>query len=216
MHRALLPSGHESSHKTSDEIFRPADDNPSSYYCIKTHVQLTFHYMGTIKITHYQSPAGEMLLGTYGDRLCMCDWAIEKRRLTIDRRICRRLDAKYEYGSSYVIRQAIMELDEYFNGKRHDFSVPLMFTGTEFQCRVWTELNKIPYGTTITYGELARRIGNPNAVRAVASANASNPLSIFVPCHRVIGRDNKLTGYAGGLAAKQLLLEIEAQTAGRC
>lgn len=165
-------------------------------------------------ITRYQSPVGRMILGSYGDRLCICDWAVEKRRGTIDRRIRRHLHARYEDGTSDVTRRAIVELDEYFGGRRRDFTVPVVFTGSEFQCRVWTELMRIPYGTTVSYGELARRIGNPKAVRAVASANATNPISILVPCHRVIGSDHRLTGYGGGLDAKRELLTLEARVAG--
>lgn len=150
-----------------------------------------------------------MILGSFGDELCICDWAVEKHRGTIDRRIKRHLNAEFETGSSAVIDQTIQELDEYFSGKRKVFDIPVRFTGSEFQCAVWSELMKIPYGTTISYAELARRIGNPKAVRAVASANATNPISIFVPCHRVIGSNHKLTGYGGGLPAKQGLLELE-------
>lgn len=150
-----------------------------------------------------------MILGSYGDKLCMCDWYIEKRRDSIDRRICHHLKAEYEDGTSEVILETIKQLNEYFAGKRKEFSIPLIFSGTPFQCRVWTELMKIPYGTTISYAELARRIDNPKAVRAVASANATNPISILVPCHRVIGSDHKLTGYGGGLETKQKLLELE-------
>lgn len=170
--------------------------------------------MGKILIKRYQSPVGEMILGSYGDKLCMCDWAVEQRRGTIDRRICRHLHAEYEEGDSEIINQTIAQLDEYFAGKRRVFSIPVVFTGSQFQCAVWSELMKIPYGTTISYAELARRINNPGAVRAVASANAMNPISIFVPCHRVIGSDHKLTGYGGGLDAKRGLLALEAQTTG--
>ena len=165
--------------------------------------------METIKITRYQSPVGEMLVGSYGDKLCICDWVVEKRRGTIDRRIQRHLNAKYEEGTSDIIERAIGELEEYFAGHRKIFDIPVVFTGSEFQCTVWEELMKIPYGTTISYGELARCIHNPKAVRAVASANATNPISIFVPCHRVIGSNHKLTGYGGGLDAKKGLLELE-------
>ena len=170
--------------------------------------------MEAIKITRYQSPVGEMIIGSYRDKLCICDWAVEKRRGTIDRRIQRHLNASYEEGTSKVIERAISQLDEYFAGNRTTFSVPVAFTGSEFQCAVWTELMTIPYGSTISYGELARRIKNPKAVRAVASANATNPISIFVPCHRVIGSNHKLTGYGGGLDAKQRLLELESRASG--
>ena len=170
--------------------------------------------METIKTTRYLSPAGEMILGSLGDRLCLCDWAAEKRLSATERRICRHLGAKYEEGMSETIRLAMTQLDDYFAGHRRTFTVPLLQAGTGFQCRVWAELSKTAYGTTISYAELARRTGNPKAVRAVASANAANPISIFVPCHRVIGSDNRLTGYAGGVAAKQLLLALEARLSG--
>ncbi|MCM1532401.1 MAG: methylated-DNA--[protein]-cysteine S-methyltransferase [Bacteroides sp.] len=170
--------------------------------------------METILIVRYQSPAGEMIIGSFGDKLCICDWVAGKRRGTIDRRICRHLNAVYKDGTSTVIKTAIAQLDEYFAGKRKAFTIPLVFTGSEFQGKVWSELLKIPYGRTVSYAEVARRIGNPKAVRAVASANATNPISIFVPCHRVIGSNHKLTGYGGGLEAKQELLSLEARVCG--
>lgn len=171
--------------------------------------------MEKIKVVRYNSPAGKIIIGSWGNKLCICDWDVEKRRFAIDRRICRCLNAEIEEGTSDLIISVVGQLDEYFCGKRKEFSIPVVFTGTDFQCRVWDELMKIPYGTTISYAELARRIDNPKAVRAVASANAMNPISIIVPCHRVIGSDHKLTGYVGGLAAKRKLLELEARVAGK-
>jgi methylated-DNA-[protein]-cysteine S-methyltransferase len=101
------------------------------------------------------------------------------------------------------------QLEEYFRGTRRTFDVPLAPRGTPFQLRVWAELVKIPYGTTISYGELARRLGDPNLTRAVGAANGANPISILVPCHRVIGTNGSLVGYAGGLDLKRALLELE-------
>ncbi|GHD73527.1 methylated-DNA--[protein]-cysteine S-methyltransferase [Vogesella fluminis] len=101
------------------------------------------------------------------------------------------------------------QLQEYENGQRRDFSVPLAAEGTPFQQRVWAELLRIPFGTTISYGELAQRIGAPGAARAVGRANATNPIALIVPCHRVIGASGKLTGYAGGLPLKAALLQFE-------
>jgi methylated-DNA-[protein]-cysteine S-methyltransferase len=101
------------------------------------------------------------------------------------------------------------QLDEFFAGKRRTFDFPLAPKGTEFQKRVWAELVKIPFGETISYGELAKRVGNPNASRAVGRANATNPIALIVPCHRVIGTNGKLTGYAGGLDLKDKLLTWE-------
>jgi len=169
--------------------------------------------METIKISRYPSPVGEIIIGSYDSKLCICDWAVKKHS-SIYQRIQRYLNTRYEEGTSAVIEQAIGELDEYFAGHRKTFDIPIVFTGSEFQCTVWKELMKIPYSTTISYGELARRIRNPKAVRAVASANAANPISIFVPCHRVIGSNNKLTGYRGGLDAKKRLLELEHSKTG--
>ncbi|HVT05545.1 MAG TPA: methylated-DNA--[protein]-cysteine S-methyltransferase [Thermoanaerobaculia bacterium] len=104
------------------------------------------------------------------------------------------------------------QLDEYFSGSRRSFDLDISSQiGTPFQRRVWRELQNIPYGSTITYSELAARIARPTAVRAVGSANGANPLCIVIPCHRVIGSNGKLTGYGGGLERKRALLELEAK-----
>ena len=109
-----------------------------------------------------------------------------------------------------LIRLSMIQLDEYFSGKRKSFDIAVAPQGTEFQRRVWKTLTALPYGEMATYGELARRVGNPNAVRAVGAANGRTPISIVIPCHRVIGADGSLTGYAGGLARKAALLRLEA------
>jgi methylated-DNA-[protein]-cysteine S-methyltransferase len=111
-----------------------------------------------------------------------------------------------EPGMDAVLAQAVEELTDYFAGRRHDFDLPRSPIGTAFQRTVWDELVRVPCGETVSYGELARRIGRPTAVRAVARANATNPIGIVVPCHRVIGSNGTLTGYAGGLDRKQWLL----------
>ena len=110
--------------------------------------------------------------------------------------------------------EAKRQLREYFDGTRRDFDLPLAPVGTEFQRRVWDELRRIPYGETVSYGELARRIGQPTASRAVGAANGRNPLAIVVPCHRVIGADGALTGYGGGLPVKETLLAHERNRGG--
>ena len=107
------------------------------------------------------------------------------------------------------LRFARMQLDEYFAGKRQHFELPLHPVGTAFQLMVWQALRRIPYGVTISYAELARRIGKPQAMRAVGAANGRNPLPIVVPCHRVIGADGSLTGFGGGLPIKRHLLDLE-------
>ncbi len=101
------------------------------------------------------------------------------------------------------------QLHEYFSGQRRSFDVPLAMDGTAFERLVWRALQDIPYGTTVSYGEIARRVGQPSAARAVGLANARNPISVIVPCHRVIGANGTLTGYGGGLERKRLLLELE-------
>lgn len=165
--------------------------------------------MEPIIISPYQSPCGEITLGSFADRLCLCDWNMEKRRTTIDQRLQNALGTTYQTGTSDVTDRAAAYLDEYFARRRKTFDIPLLMVGTDFQKSVWRLLLDIPYGELISYGELARRLGNPKAVRAVAAANGANPISILVPCHRVIGSDRKLTGYGGGLDAKKFLLELE-------
>lgn len=162
-----------------------------------------------IKTKRYESPCGVLLLGSFGDKLCLCDWQVEKPRNHVNQRLKRILNAEFETGTSEVIEKAVKQLDEFFAGQRQEFDVPMLFVGTDFQKTVWNELLKIPFGKTISYGEMARRIGMPKAVRAVANANGANAISIFAPCHRVIGSDHSLTGYGGGLDIKRALLELE-------
>jgi len=120
-----------------------------------------------------------------------------------------RLPALLAEGSHPVLLETERQLTEYFAGQRKQFTVALDFVGTEFQKKVWAALVAIPFGETRSYGEIARAIGNPAAVRAVGAANGKNPISIIAPCHRVIGANGKLTGFAGGLQAKAFLLKIE-------
>lgn len=176
------------------------------YLCIKP---TKMEKQNTITVQHYSSPCGILLLGSFGDKLCLCDWQVEKHRNHVDNRLKRMLHADFKEGSSAIIEKAAGQLDGYFAGKRKAFDLPLLFTGTDFQKKVWEELLKIPFGQTISYKELAQRIGMPKAVRAVANANGANAMSIFVPCHRVIGNDHSLTGYGGGLDTKRKLLELE-------
>jgi methylated-DNA-[protein]-cysteine S-methyltransferase len=117
---------------------------------------------------------------------------------------------------SGAVREAARQLSQYFAGTRTEFDVPLAPEGTEFQRAVWRQLQGIPYGETIAYGELARRVGNPKASRAVGAANGANPIPIVIPCHRVIGANGKLTGFGGGLPVKEALLSLEAKRLGRC
>lgn len=110
-----------------------------------------------------------------------------------------------------LLQEAKKQLDCYFSGQLQEFTLPFSLEGTEFQKKVWMVLRNIPYGTTITYGELAGRVGNVKASRAVGMANSRNPLPVFIPCHRVIGTGGKLTGYTGGLDIKETLLQLESR-----
>lgn len=163
----------------------------------------------TIWVRTISTPAGAVILGALEDSLCLCDWVAEKRRARMDRRIERELTATMRRGESLVLDRAEGELREYFAGKRRTFDIPLLFAGTPFQKSVWNLLLQIPYGQTMSYGEMATRLGRPTAVRAVANANGANAISLFAPCHRVIGHDGSLTGFGGGLAAKRFLLTLE-------
>lgn len=162
-----------------------------------------------IIVREYDAPCGRFVLGTFANRLCLCDWEHGKHREQNEQRLKRILSADFRTGTSPVLDAAASQLDEYFACERRGFDIPLLFTGTDFQKKVWQALLEIPYGATISYSGLAVRIGLPRAVRAVANANGANAISIFAPCHRVVGSDNSLTGYAGGLQTKQYLLDLE-------
>jgi O-6-methylguanine DNA methyltransferase len=113
--------------------------------------------------------------------------------------------------SLFDLKSEVEQLEQYFSGMRTEFDIPLDLSGSEFQMAVWKELLRIPYGRTTTYGEIARRVGQPRAARAVGLANNQNPIAIVVPCHRVVGSDGSLTGYGGGMAAKRWLLDHESR-----
>ncbi|WP_144604254.1 methylated-DNA--[protein]-cysteine S-methyltransferase [Algoriphagus algorifonticola] len=165
--------------------------------------------MRTIITQTYQSPVGELLLGVFEDQLCLCDWKYRKMRQTIDQRIQSGLNAAYQEGSHPVLEKAVVQLNEYFNSERKTFELPLHFVGSDFQKSVWNALAHIPFGETKSYLALSQQLQNPDAIRAVASANGANAISIIVPCHRIIGSDGNLVGYAGGLEAKKKLLRLE-------
>jgi methylated-DNA-[protein]-cysteine S-methyltransferase len=146
------------------------------------------------------SPIGQLLLAGNAAALAIIDFQRGPR--------ARRPDPSWREEST-PFADALAQLDEYFRGARRVFTVKLSPAGTAFQLRVWRALLEIPYGETTSYGELARRLGQPNASRAVGLANGSNPLPIIIPCHRVIGANGSLTGYGGGLPIKQSLLALE-------
>ena len=151
--------------------------------------------------THIESPIGRLLLTSDGTALTGLYMEPSRK--------AQSTDGCTEDAAAAPLSAAIRQLTEYFAGSRREFELPLRMQGTAFQQRVWRQLTEIPYGATWSYGELARRIDNPTASRAVGLANGRNPISILVPCHRVIGADGSLTGYGGGLDRKRWLLAHE-------
>ena len=156
---------------------------------------------------YYQSPIGKILIESSGKGIKTLIFT-DGDEMTSHRQKYREMSSAPEK-TGRMSSQCIAQLDDYFSGKRKAFDLPLDLEGTIFQKRVWEELRRIPYGQTISYDELARRIGQPTAMRAVANANRLNCVCILIPCHRVIGKDGSLTGYGGGLWRKRLLLELE-------
>lgn len=148
------------------------------------------------------SPVGELTLVADDRGLAAILWENDKPDRV-------RLGALSEKSDHPVLVETERQLGEYFAGDRRIFDVPLSFAGTDFQKRVWAALLAIPFGETRSYGEIADQLGAPGASRAVGAANGRNPISIIAPCHRVVGSDGKLTGFAGGLEAKRFLLDLE-------
>jgi len=160
------------------------------------------------------TPLGTMLAGATDGALCLLEFA-DRRMLEAQlRRLQHRLACAIVPGRNDVIGRTAEELEGYFAGRLRAFGVPLTTPGTPFQQEVWRRLRAIPYGATLSYAELAREVGRPRAVRAVARANGDNRLAILIPCHRVVGADGALTGYGGGLWRKRRLLELESAHAG--
>ena len=143
------------------------------------------------------TPLGPMVAGATDSGVCLLEFAD------------RRMPETASLGSNDALGQLDEELRAYFEGRLQEFSVPLILNGTDFQCRVWEVLRKIPYGQTRSYGDQARAMGRPEAVRAVGRANGDNRISIVIPCHRVVGANGKLTGYGGGIWRKRALLDHE-------
>lgn len=162
-----------------------------------------------VSVQYYDSPCGKMLLASIDAELCLCDWAEKPCAERNKRRVARLLSADFYEEWSSVLRQTTSQLDEYFAGERRIFDISICSVGTDFQRKVWDALLEIPYGKTMTYKEIARKVDNLSGIRAVAQAIGANGISIIIPCHRVIGSDGSLTGYAGGLDAKRMLLRLE-------
>lgn len=158
-------------------------------------------YMTTKYYSYYDSPVGKIEI------ICTEDAVISLMFVDTERYICK---------TNNFTKNVIMQLDQYFKGTRQAFQLKIDLQGTNFQNKVWNELLKIPYGTTISYKDLAEKIGNINSSRAVGNANGKNIVWILIPCHRVVGSNGNLTGYAGGIDKKQWLLEHEASSFSIC
>lgn len=167
--------------------------------------------MNSIHIQYYNSPCGEIVLASMGNELCLCDWNEMPCAERNKHRLVKYMNAVFRVETSDVLEQTKKQLDEYFAGTRKAFDIPLHPVGTEFQQQVWNTLLKIPYGETRSYKDIALSIANLKGIRAVAQAIGANGISILIPCHRVIGSNHSLTGFAGGIEAKRILLEIERE-----
>lgn len=162
-----------------------------------------------IFIHYFKTTIGELIIGCYENQVCVLDYRYRKMRSGIDKRIQTGLNAIYIEKKTPIIRKLQLQITAYLNGTQKAFTLPIKMVGTPFQCSVWRALQTIPYGTTLSYLELAQQIGDRKAVRAVASANGANALALIIPCHRVIGSTHKLVGYAGGIPTKKKLLKLE-------
>ncbi len=167
---------------------------------------------GSLIVVHLNrilTPLGPMLAGATDEGICLLEF-MDRRMLNTQLRILtKRLKCSFAPGSNKFIDRIAEEIKDYFNGVLKNFSTPIVIAGTDFQKQVWNNLLKIPAGETISYEELAIRVGNPKAVRAVAKSNGDNRIAIVIPCHRVIGKDGNLTGYGGGIWRKKYLINLE-------
>lgn len=166
-----------------------------------------------ITLRRFATPLGPMIAGSTGEGICLLEFTDRRMLETEFRDLGRSLKANFVYGTDRFITRLEEQMTEYFEGKRKIFDISLSTPGTEFENAVWRQLTTIPYGTTRSYEDQAKAVGNPKAVRAVANANGSNRVSIVIPCHRVIGKDGSLTGYGGGLWRKKWLLDFEKKNA---
>lgn len=168
-----------------------------------------------IKTTTIETPLGEMAAAATKGGICLLEFTSRPTLETEFNKLALILNETVRPGNNKYLRTLKKQLKEYFRGKRKEFSLSLVTPGTDFQQAVWDMLKKIPYGTTISYLELAKLINNPGAVRAVAGANGSNRIAIIIPCHRVIGSDGNLVGYGGGIEKKQWLIDHERKFSGQ-
>ena len=169
--------------------------------------------MNTINIQYYKTKIGELILGSFENKLCMLDFRYRRMRSTVDRRIQNGLNAEFIEKDDEVLIETRKQIDKYLSGEIKEFEIPILLVGSGFQKQVWQELMNVKYGETASYLDLAKRINNEKAVRAVASANGANSIGLIIPCHRVIESNGGLGGYGGGLPVKKRLLKIESENA---
>ena len=165
--------------------------------------------MNQINIQLHKTEIGGVVLGSFRGKLCLLGFRSREMTRTVDDRIKKALNAGFVERDGEILEKTRTQLDEYLQGRRREFDIPVLMVGTDFQKSVWNELMKVPYGATSTYLQLAKDVGNERAVRAVGNANAANPISIIIPCHRIIGSGGELVGYGGGLSLKRRLLTLE-------
>jgi len=165
--------------------------------------------------TKIETALGIMIAGAVNDGICLLEFADRKMLNTEYKELARYFNTNIGEGENVHFKTLVIQLREYFEGTRKEFTIPLVTPGTEFQQAVWKELMKIPYGTTRSYHEQSVALGKPDSIRAVANANGMNRISIIIPCHRVIGADGHLTGYGGGLKRKKWLLDHEKKHSGK-
>ena len=162
-----------------------------------------------IRLAVIKTPLDDMVVGATSDAICLMEFN-DRRRLEMQfKTVCGLFLMPLLPGKHALFNRLRQQLDAYFEGERTAFDIPLAYPGTDFQCKVWQALRDIPYGRTVSYGEVARTVGNPGAARAVGAANGANRIAIIIPCHRVIAAGGEPGGYGGGLWRKLRLLELE-------
>jgi AraC family transcriptional regulator, regulatory protein of adaptative response / methylated-DNA-[protein]-cysteine methyltransferase len=195
---AVFESGYGSHSGFRDAFLRTFGDTPGNY-----------RNGDCVLLSWLPSPLGPLLAGATSAGICLLEFSDEQRLHAQFATLRKRFGVPLVPGSSAHLRTLKQELASYFEGALQTFSVPLVYSGTAFQERVWKQLLTIPFGTTCSYEDIAIAVGSPKAVRAVGSANGLNPIAIVIPCHRVVNKGGALGGYGGGLRRKQFLLELE-------
>lgn len=165
--------------------------------------------MNLISIQHHRTEMGKLTLGSLRGRLCLLGFGWEEISGSGAGGIRKRLEAEFVEQDDTILQRTRRQIDEYLDGRRKAFDIPLLMVGTDFQKSVWNALLNVPYGATSTYLQIAQAIGKERAVRAVGNACKANPIGIVVPCHRIVGSRGSLGGYYGGLSMKERLLKLE-------